>query len=392
MNRYLFSSESVTEGHPDKICDIISDSILDAIIARDKNARVACEVMVKNRHVIISGEISSSYIPNIKDIARNVIRDIGYNDKSSAFNSENADIRIYVSSQSPDIALGVDLSYESKSGSEKEIGAGDQGMVFGYACSETPELMPLPIQLSHEICRRLSYARKRGEIPYLKPDGKSQVTVEYENGLPSRVAAVVVSAQHEETIELERLRKDIKEKIIMRSSLRDLVDSETRYFINPTGRFVVGGPESDTGLSGRKIIVDTYGGAARHGGGSFSGKDPTKVDRSASYMARYVAKNVVASGVAKKCEVQISYAIGVANPISVYVKTDRTSQEDSLIVECINEVFDFRPEAIINCLNLKRPIYKQLASYGHLGRTDLGLTWEKTDRAEKIRTLFESKQ
>ena len=306
MNRYLFSSESVTEGHPDKICDIISDSILDAIIARDKNARVACEVMVKNRHVIISGEISSSYIPNIKDIARNVIRDIGYNDKSSAFNSENADIRIYVSSQSPDIALGVDLSYESKSGSEKEIGAGDQGMVFGYACSDTPELMPLPIQLSHEICRRLSYARKRGEIPYLKPDGKSQVTVEYENGLPSRVAAVVVSAQHEETIELERLRRDIKEKIIMRSSLRDLVDSETRYFINPTGRFVVGGPESDTGLSGRKIIVDTYGGAARHGGGSFSGKDPTKVDRSASYMARYVAKNVVASGVAKKCEVQIS--------------------------------------------------------------------------------------
>ncbi|NLL91913.1 MAG: methionine adenosyltransferase [Ruminococcaceae bacterium] len=392
MNRYLFSSESVTEGHPDKICDIISDSILDAIIARDRNARVACEVMVKNRHVIISGEISSSYIPNIKDITRNVIRDIGYNDKSSVFSSENADIRIYVSNQSPDIALGVDLSYESKNGSEKEIGAGDQGMVFGYACSDTPELMPLPIQLSHEICRRLSYARKRGEIPYLKPDGKSQVTVEYENDLPSRVAAVVVSAQHEETIELERLRKDIKDKIIMRSSLRDLVDAETKYFINPTGRFVVGGPQSDTGLSGRKIIVDTYGGAARHGGGSFSGKDPTKVDRSASYMARYVAKNVVASGVAKKCEVQISYAIGVANPISVYVKTDRTSQEDSLIVECINEVFDLRPEAILNCLNLRRPIYKQLASYGHIGRTDIDLSWEKTDRAEKIKTLFESKQ
>ncbi len=388
MNNFLFTSESVTEGHPDKVCDQISDAILDAIIEKDAKARVACETFCTTGIVTVMGEITTDCYVDIPQIARDVLNEIGYNDPSAGFNGNTCAVVTSIDKQSPDIALGVDNSLELKSGEEDELnlhGAGDQGIMFGFACDETEELMPLPISLAHKMAKRLTDVRKNGILSYLRPDGKTQVTVEYENGTPKRVDAVVVSSQHSADVSLDTLRADILEEVIKPIVPADLFDENTKIFINPTGRFVVGGPQGDTGLTGRKIIVDTYGGYSRHGGGAFSGKDPTKVDRSASYAARYIAKNVVAAKLATKCEVQLAYAIGVAKPVSVMVDTFGTGvRSEEEIAAAVAKVFDLRPEAIIRELGLRRPIYKQLAAYGHIGRTDLGVKWEETDKADAL--------
>ena len=375
--RKLFTSESVTEGHPDKLCDFISDSVLDEVLSKDKNARVACECVAGKGEIFITGEITANENIDIESIARNAIKEIGYFGKEYDIDYKTCKININISKQSPDIALGVDNSLEEKSGEEIiSEGAGDQGIMFGFACDETEELMPLPISLSHKLAKRLTDARKQGEINYLGPDGKAQVTVEYENDKPLRVDTVVVSTQHREEIEQEKIRKDIKEKVIDEVIPKELLDDNTKYYINPTGRFVIGGPLGDSGLTGRKIIVDTYGGYARHGGGAFSGKDPTKVDRSAAYMARHIAKNVVANGYAKKCEIQFSYAIGVAKPVSIYVDTFGTNTiSEEEIIKKIENKFDLTPRGIINYLDLKKPIYRQTTNYGHFGKNNL--PWEK---------------
>ncbi len=389
MNKFLFTSESVTEGHPDKVCDQISDAVLDAILAQDKTARVACETFCTTGVVTVMGEITTTAQVDIPAIVREVVCDIGYDKPSACFNGNTCAVMTSLDKQSPDIAMGVDKSFELKGGQEDDYnlnGAGDQGMMFGYACDETEELMPLAISLAHKMAKKLTDVRKSGELDYLNPDGKTQVTVEYNDGVPTRVDAVVVSSQHTEEVELETLRKDILEKVIKPIIPAELFDENTKVYINPTGRFVVGGPQGDTGLTGRKIIVDTYGGMARHGGGAFSGKDPTKVDRSAAYAARYVAKNIVAAKLAKKCEIQLAYAIGVAHPVSVMVDTFGTGvAEDSEIAKAVQKVFDLRPSAIIDTLDLRRPIYRSTAAYGHMGRTDIDLPWEKTDKAEILK-------
>ncbi len=389
MNNFLFTSESVTEGHPDKVCDQISDAVLDAIFTQDKTARVACETFCTTGVVNVMGEITTTAKIDIPAIVRQVVCDIGYNSAKAGFDGNTCAVMTSIDKQSPDIAMGVDKSLELKDGEEDDYnlnGAGDQGMMFGFACDETPELMPLAISLAHKMAKRLTDVRKSGELLYLNPDGKTQVTVEYENGKPKRVDAVVVSSQHTEEVSLETLRADILEKVIKPIVPSQLFDEKTKVYINPTGRFVVGGPQGDTGLTGRKIIVDTYGGYARHGGGAFSGKDPTKVDRSAAYAARYVAKNIVAAGIAHKCEIQLAYAIGVATPVSVMVDTFGTGiVSDEEISKAVKEVFDLRPSAIIDTLDLRRPIYRQTAAYGHMGRTDIDLPWEKTDKAEILK-------
>ena len=376
MANYFFTSESVTGGHPDKICDQISDAVLDAILEQDKNGRVACECCCTTGVVMIMGEISTSCYVDIPKIARQVICDIGYDSPEKGFDGNTCAVLTTIDEQSPDIALGVDRQ-----------GAGDQGMMFGFACDETPELMPMPISLAHKLAAKLTQVRKDGTLPYLRPDGKSQVTVEYdENNKPVRIDAVVISSQHSADIDIETLRRDIEEKVIRSTISADMLDDNTKIFINPTGRFVTGGPQGDSGLTGRKIIVDTYGGYSRHGGGAFSGKDPTKVDRSAAYAARYMAKNIVAAGLAKKCEVEIAYAIGVEEPVSVFVDTFGTGIiPDSEIAAAANKVFDLRPAAIIEALDLRRPIYRQIAALGHIGRTDIDLTWEHTDKVDELK-------
>ena len=386
----LFSSESVTEGHPDKICDQISDGVLDAILAQDPEARVACETIVTTGLVLVMGEISTKCYVDIPKIARETIREIGYDRAKFGFDCDTCAVLTALDEQSPDIALGVNRSLEAKNGATEadlEIGAGDQGMMFGYACNETPELMPMPIALAHRLTKKLTEVRKNGTLPYLRPDGKAQVTVEYdENGHPVRVDTVVVSSQHGEEVELETLRADIIREVIQTTIPAEMLDENTKYFINPTGRFVIGGPHGDSGLTGRKIIVDTYGGIGRHGGGAFSGKDCTKVDRSAAYAARYVAKNIVAAGLAEKCEIQLSYAIGVAQPTSIMVDTFGTGKlADEKIAELVEQNFDFRPAAIIRDLDRRRPIYRQTAAYGHFGRTDIDLPWEHTDKADALK-------
>jgi len=385
---HLFTSESVTEGHPDKICDAISDSVLDAILAKDPMARVACEVLTTTGMVLVAGEITTSCYVDIKKIVRDTIREIGYTHGDMGFDADTCAVLVTLSEQSADIAMGVDKSLESREGNtEADTGAGDQGMMFGYACDETDELMPLPISLSHRLTKRLTEVRKSGEVSYLRPDGKAQVTVRYANdGTPEAVTAVVVSTQHKADATNEQIHRDIMEKVIKHVIPANLLTAETKYYINPTGRFVIGGPVGDAGLTGRKIIVDTYGGYAAHGGGAFSGKDPTKVDRSAAYMARYIAKNVVAAGLARHCEIELAYAIGVARPVSVHVNTKGTGTvSDEKIVELVNKHFDLRPAAIINYFGLRRPIYKQTAAYGHFGRPELDLPWERTDMVDVLR-------
>ncbi|MBS4216732.1 methionine adenosyltransferase [Bacillus sp. FJAT-49711] len=390
--RHLFTSESVTEGHPDKICDQISDSILDAILSNDPNARVACETSVTTGLVLVAGEITTTTYVDIPKIVRDTIKEVGYTRAKYGFDAETCAVITSIDEQSPDIAAGVNQALEAREGSMSEeeieaIGAGDQGLMFGYACNETKELMPLPISLAHKLSRRLSEVRKEEVLPYLRPDGKTQVTVEYdEQNNPVRIDTIVISTQHHPEISLEQIQRNIKEFVIAPVVPAELIDEDTKYFINPTGRFVIGGPQGDAGLTGRKIIVDTYGGYARHGGGAFSGKDPTKVDRSAAYAARYVAKNIVASGLADRCEVQLAYAIGVAQPVSISVDTFGTGTvSEEVLVDAIRKNFDLRPAGIIRMLDLRRPIYRQTAAYGHFGRTDLDLPWERTDKAEAIR-------
>lgn len=388
MSHYFFTSESVTEGHPDKICDQISDAVLDAILEKDPNGRVACETTVSTGLVHIMGEISTSCYVDIPKISREVIREIGYDRAKYGFDCDTCGIITNIDEQSGDIALGVDKALETKSGEDAELqnGAGDQGMMFGYACDETPELMPLAISLSHKLAKRLTQIRKEGVVDYLRPDGKTQVTVEYdEQRRPVRVDTIVISTQHAPEAELEQIRKDMVELVIKPTVPAELLDGNTKYFVNPTGRFVIGGPQGDSGLTGRKIIVDTYGGSAPHGGGAFSGKDPTKVDRSAAYAARWAAKNVVAAGLASRCQIELAYAIGVAKPVSVLVETFGTGKvADSVISEAVQKVFDFRPTAIIRDLDLRRPIYRRLAAYGHMGREELGVRWESRDRVDEL--------
>lgn len=387
----LFTSESVTEGHPDKICDQISDAVLDAIFTKDPMARVACETSVTTGLVLVMGEITTNCYVDIPKVVRNTIREIGYDRAKYGFDCDTCAVVTSIDEQSSDIAMGIDKALEAKTGEMTDaqieaIGAGDQGMMFGFACDETPELMPMPISLAHKLTKRLSEVRKDGTLSYLRPDGKSQVTVEYEDDKPVRIDTVVISTQHGQEVEHDKIEKDIIKHVIKPIIPANLLDNNTRYLVNPTGRFVIGGPQGDSGLTGRKIIVDTYGGYARHGGGAFSGKDPTKVDRSAAYAARYVAKNVVAAGLAKKCEVQLAYAIGVARPVSILVDTFGTGKiPDDKIVQLIQKHFDLRPAGIIKSLNLRRPIYKQTAAYGHFGRTDADLSWEKTDKADTLR-------
>ena len=389
MSHFLFTSESVTEGHPDKICDQISDAILDEILRQDPMGRVACETVVSTGLVHVMGEISTECYVDIPRITREVIRDIGYDRAKYGFDCDTCGIITNIDEQSGDIAMGVDRALENRSGDDPELqnGAGDQGMMFGYACDETPELMPLPISLSHRLAKNLTALRKSGALPYLRPDGKTQVTVEYdEDRRPVRVDTVVVSTQHAPEAELAQIRRDMIELLIKATIPADLLDENTKYYVNPTGRFVIGGPQGDSGLTGRKIIVDTYGGSAPHGGGAFSGKDPTKVDRSAAYAARWVAKNVVAAGLARRCQVQLAYAIGVAHPVSVLVETFGTGRvSDERLSAAVKEVFDLRPTAIIRDLDLRKPIYRQLAAYGHMGREELGVRWEKTDRTEALK-------
>ena len=391
MANYLFTSESVTEGHPDKVCDQISDAVLDAILEKDPKGHVACECTATTGIIYIMGEISTSCYVDIPKIAREVVREIGYDNAAYGFDCNTCAVLTAIDEQSGDIAMGVDQSLELKEGmvgDDLENGAGDQGMMFGYACDETPELMPLPISLAQKMARRLAEVRKSGELTYLRPDGKTQVTIEYDGeGKPVRVDTVVVSTQHDPDVSLEQIRADMIERVILPTIPDELNRGDIKYFVNPTGRFVKGGPAADSGLTGRKIIVDTYGGSAPHGGGCFSGKDPTKVDRSATYAARWVAKNIVAAGLAHRCQVQLAYAIGVANPVSVNVTTFGTgSVPDHVLAKAVNEVFDLRPSAIIRDLDLRRPIYRRLAAYGHMGREDLGVAWERTDRASALRT------
>lgn len=389
--RHLFTSESVTEGHPDKICDQISDSILDAILEKDPNARVAAETSVTTGLVLVAGEITTSCYVDIPKIVRETIRNIGYTRAKYGFDAETCAVLTSIDEQSPDIAVGVNQALESREGqmSDEEIeaiGAGDQGLMFGFAVNETPELMPLPISLAHQLARRLTEARKEGILDYLRPDGKTQVTVEYEGDKPVRIDTIVISTQHHPEVTNEQIKADLHKYVIKPVVPAELLDDKTKYFINPTGRFVIGGPQGDAGLTGRKIIVDTYGGYARHGGGAFSGKDPTKVDRSGAYAARYVAKNIVAAGLADKCEVQVAYAIGVAQPVSISIDTFGTGKVDeNILVELVRKHFDLRPAGIIKQLDLRRPIYRQTAAYGHFGRHDLDLPWERTDKAEVLR-------
>ncbi len=388
---YLFTSESVTEGHPDKICDQISDAVLDAILEKDENARVACETTATTGMVMVMGEITTSANIDIPAIARETIREIGYDNAAYGFDCNTCAVLSSIDKQSADIALGVDNSLEKKESgeSDEQNGAGDQGMMFGFACDETAELMPMPISLSHKLAKRLTEVRKNGTLPYLRPDGKTQVTVKYENDKPVFVDTIVVSSQHSEDVSMQKIREDIIEYVIKPTIPEGLMSEETKLFVNPTGRFVVGGPQGDTGLTGRKIIVDTYGGYSRHGGGAFSGKDPTKVDRSAAYAARYVAKNIVAAKLASKCEIELAYAIGVASPVSVMVDTFGTGKvADEKIEEAVKKVFDLRPSAIIKNLGLRRPIYKKLAAYGHMGREELSVSWEKTDKAEELKAAL----
>ena len=381
MSKYLFTSESVTCGHPDKVCDYISDSILDAALKEDKNSRVACETSISKDTLFIFGEISTNAKLDYEKIAKDTLRKIGYSTKGSGFDVENCKIILGIQEQSSDIAQGVNSSFDN----ENTIGAGDQGIMFGFACDETKELMPLPISLAHKLAKRLEIARRNNVLDYLMPDGKTQVTVEYVDDIPSRIDTIVVSTQHKDTVTIEKLRKDVYSNIIVPVIPSDLLDENTKIFINPTGRFVIGGPESDSGLTGRKIIVDTYGGYARHGGGAFSGKDATKVDRSAAYIARYVAKNVVAANLAKKCEIELSYAIGVSKPVSIYLNTYGTNTVDNdIILKAIEKTFDFTPQGIISQLELDKPIYAELSHYGHIGREDLNVSFEKTDKIEKL--------
>ena len=386
---YLFTSESVTEGHPDKVCDQISDAVLDAILEQDPNGRVACETTACTGLIHVMGEITTSCYVDIAHIAREVVRDIGYDRGKYGFDCDTCAVVTSIDEQSADIAMGVDKSLENKEGTDSELsnGAGDQGMMFGYACDETPELMPLPLSLAQKLCKRMAEVRKSGQVPYMRPDGKSQVTVEYdEHNRPVRVDTVVISTQHDPDVSLEQIRKDMIEQVAKAVIPADMLDESTKYYVNPTGRFVKGGPAADSGLTGRKIIVDTYGGSAPHGGGCFSGKDPTKVDRSAAYAARYVAKNIVAAGLARRCQVELAYAIGVAQPVSILVDTFGTGTVgDDKLEAAVRKVFDLRPTAIIRDLDLRKPIYRPLAAYGHMGREDLGVKWEKTDRVEQLK-------